>query len=216
MPESIDVEFIKLFKELILKSGYRAVIICGGGKTCRDYINAARCIYGLEEDADDWIGIMATRLNAELIKAVFGKYAHDKVIYEYDKLIKTDKSVIIGAGWLPGCSSDMDAVLAAKMFRSDTIINLSNIDFVYDKDPSEFSDAEQLHDVSWPSFRKIVGRKWKAGMNSPFDPVAAKEAEKLGLRVVVMKGTDINNLKNFIEGKDYKGTIIGLAANKKP
>jgi uridylate kinase len=207
-PNKIDVEFVKAFKELILKSGYRAIIICGGGKVCRDYINAAKCISKLEENAGDWIGIVATRLNGELIKAIFGKHAHDKVVYEYDKEIKTNKKIIIGAGWLPGCSSDLDAVLAAEMFKGDTIINLSNIDFVYNKDPRKFDDAKQLKRVSWKDFRKIVGNEWKAGMNFPFDPVAAKEAEKLKLKVVVMKGTEINNLKSFFEGKKFNGTTI--------
>ena len=209
VPGKIDVGFLKQFRELILKTNDKVVIICGGGKTCRNYISAAKCVTNLEKDADDWVGIMSTRLNAELVKSIFGKYAHDKVIYEFDKKIKSDKKIIIGAGWKPGCSSDMDAVLATKMFNTDTVINLSNIDYVYDKDPRKFSDAKPIKKISWKDFRKLVGDKWIAGINKPFDPVSTKKAEKLKLKVIVMKGTDINNLEDFFKGRKFKGTVIG-------
>ena len=209
VPDKIDIEFLKQFKELIIKSGHKAVVICGGGKTARDYINAARCISSLEKKADDWIGIMATRLNGELVKAIFGKFAYEKVVCDFGKEVKTDKKVIIGAGWLPGCSTDLDSVLAAKVFGANVVVNLSNIDYVYDKDPRKFNDAKQIKKISWQGFRKIIGNKWKAGMNFPFDPVAAKEAARLKLKVIVMKGTDINNLKNFLEGREFQGSVIG-------
>ena len=63
--------------------------------------------------------------------------------------------------------------------------------------------------ISWKEFRKIVGSKWDPGMNTPFDPVASALAEKLKLRVVVMNGKNLPNLKNFLIGKQFKGTVIG-------
>jgi uridylate kinase len=42
----------------------------------------------------------------------------------------------------------------------------------------------------------------------PFDPVAAKEAEKIKAKVVLMNGKNIENLDNFLKGKNFKGTII--------
>jgi len=92
--------------------------------------------------------------------------------------------------------------------KADTLVNLSNIEYVYDKDPNKFKDARKLEKVSWKEFRKIVGNEWKAGMNLPFDPVASKEAEKVGLKVVIMKGTELDNFNNFLEDKVFKGTVI--------
>jgi uridylate kinase len=43
-------------------------------------------------------------------------------------------------------------------------------------------------------------------LHAPFDPVASRLAEKWGIEVVVMKG--VNNLKKFIEGKKFEGSII--------
>ena len=88
------------------------------------------------------------------------------------------------------------------------MINITNTDYVYDKDPSKFSDAKPLHEVSWKDFRKLIGvSKWSPGLNTPFDPVAAKVAEKSRLRVAVM-GNDMQNLENFMVGRQFTGTLI--------
>ena len=84
---------------------------------------------------------------------------------------------------------------------------MSNIDYVYDKDPKKSSDAKPIEIISWKEFRKMVGSKWTAGLNAPFDPIAAKEAEKLGLKVNII-GKNLRNLESCIKGKEFKGTII--------
>ena len=211
VPDKIDVDFLKKFRKLILdyvKEGNKVVIITGGGKVCRRYIESAGKIADVKAIDNDWVGIMATRLNAELVRAIFSENAYEKVAVNPTKKVDSDKRIIIGCGWQPGCSSDMDAVLFAKNVKADTLVNLSNIEFVYDKDPNKFKNAKKLEKVSWKEFRKIVGDEWKAGMNLPFDPVASKEAEKIGLKVVIMKGTDLENFKSFLENKVFKGTVI--------
>ena len=87
--------------------------------------------------------------------------------------------------------------------------NMSNIDYVYDKDPRNDASAKKLENISWKDFRKIVGDKWIPGANLPFDPIASKEAEKLKLKVKFVKGTDLNCLSDAICDKIYKGSLIG-------
>ena len=62
--------------------------------------------------------------------------------------------------------------------------------------------------VNWKKFRAIVGDKWVPGANFPFDPVASKLAEKLKLKVAIMKGTNLKNLDNYLNNKKFIGTII--------
>ena len=45
-------------------------------------------------------------------------------------------------------------------------------------------------------------------MATPFDPIAAKLAQKLNIKVVIVNGAYINRLKNFLDGKDFIGTVI--------
>ncbi|MBW2976618.1 UMP kinase [Candidatus Woesearchaeota archaeon] len=210
-PGRIDVKFLRDFKKIIEKlarKGYKFVIYCGGGKIAREYQKAASEIAKLSQENLDWIGIYATELNAQFVKKLFGGIAEDIVITNPKIRIKMNKKVLIAAGWKPGWSTDYDAVLLAKNFKVDTVINMSNIDYVYDKDPKKHAGAKKIKNIPWKEYRKISGKKWKAGLNMPFDPVAAKEAEKSGLTVFII-GKDLRNFENLINKKGFKGTVIG-------
>lgn len=213
-PSQIDVEFLKRFRRMILKfvhDGSRFVIICGGGKTAREYQNAARHVVNAVAEDLDWLGIHATRLNGHLIRTIFREMAHAKLIKNPSEKIrlKGSERVVVAAGWKPGRSTDYIAVLLAKNLGARTVINITNTDYVYDKDPTKFPDARPLHSVSWKEFRMLIGiSKWSPGLNTPFDPVAAKVAERMKMRVAVM-GKDLGNIENFLTQKPFKGTVIG-------
>ncbi|MFH0876211.1 MAG: UMP kinase [archaeon] len=211
VPEEVDYFFLKEFKAFILRQiaiENRFVIICGGGKTNSRYNAAAQRVSNVSKDDLDWVGIASSKLNAELLRAIFGKLAHKRIITNPTLVIKTTKPVIVAAGWKPGWSTDYDAVLIAEQLKASVVINLTNISHVYDKDPRVNKDAKKLYNISWKEYRKMVGNKWSPRMSSPFDPIASKEAQKAGLKVAILKGTDIKNLENYVEGKEFYGTII--------
>jgi len=85
---------------------------------------------------------------------------------------------------------------------------MTNVSYVYDKDPEEYRDAKPLKEISWKNFRKIIGDKWDPGLSLPFDPVASKLAQKLKLKVIILKGTNLKNVDKFLRGKKFEGTII--------
>ena len=210
-PKEIDVPYLKKFHTLILSyiaKGKRFGIICGGGSICRTYITKANEVVPLQPFQNDMIGILTTRTNAQLVREIFAESAYKDVIIDYSKRIETDKPIIVGAGWVPGSSTDKDAVLLAHMYGAKTIINLTNVDYVYDKDPRKFSDATTIKKTTWKEFKHIVGGEWKAGMNLPFDPIAAALAEKEKLRVVVLNGNNLDNLEKYLAGKEFVGTVI--------
>jgi len=211
-PEGIDQNFLKKFKQVILnytRRGNRVILICGGGNTSRYYQKEAKSISPSISSRDlDWIGIGATRLNAELVSGIFGDAASESIIGDPSKKNKTNKKIIVGAGYLPGSSSDKDAVLAAKAFGAETVINLSNITYVYDKDPKKFKDAKPQKHMDWESFLKLVGSKWVPGAHVPFDPVASRLAYKWKMELIVMKGSNLSNLSNFLAEKKFIGTSV--------
>ncbi len=118
------------------------------------------------------------------------------------------KKIILASGWKPGFSTDFGVVILAKRFKAEKIINLTNINCVYNKDPKKFKDAKPVKKISWADFRKLLPEKWKPGLNSPFDPIASKEAQKLGIEVIILNGKNIKNLEKYLEGKQFIGTII--------
>ncbi len=208
VPNRIDVPFLKKFKQIIM--GFQAdrfVIICGGGKIARDYQEAAKATAVISTEDLDWIGIAATRLNAELVRSSFADEAHEKVIHDPDEKIDNSKRIVIGAGFKPGSSTDLRAVQLAKRFNAVRVINMSNIDYVYSADPKKDSQAERMESISWPAFRKLVGNEWDPGLSMPFDPIASREAAALGLEVVII-GNDMENFERLLKGEKFRGTII--------
>jgi len=211
VPDKIDIDFIKEFRELILsyvEQGHRFIICCGGGKVCRDYQDAAKEVTEIKDVDGDWIGILSTKLNAELIRAVFSEYAYEKVTENPEDKIETDMKIIVGAGYLPGHSSDMDAVLLAENFGADSLINLSNIEKVYTDDPKKNPDAKPIDTIDWDGFLKIIGEEWIPGRNVPFDPNASKKAKEIGLDVIILNGKDLENLSKCFKGEVFIGTTI--------
>jgi uridylate kinase len=212
VPDEIDTKFLKEFKAIIIgqiQRGHKFLLITGGGRTSRRYSEAAKALGDLNLDDLDWLGIHSTRLNGHLLRTIFRKVAHNRIITNPHRIEPAKEPIIIAAGYRPGWSTDYDAVLLAKQYGAKVVLNLSNIDYVFDKDPKKFKNAKLIKQISWHNFRKIVGNKWDPGLNAPFDPVASKLAEKLKLQVVVMNGKKLENLKNFLSGRKFKGTVIG-------
>jgi uridylate kinase len=209
-PEEIDIKFLKKFRNFILKwvkKGKNFVILVGGGKTARKYQKAARK-FRVKNEQLDWIGICATILNAQLVKSIFGKLAFEKVLTDPSKQINIKKKIIVFGGWKPGRSTDFDSVLIAKRLGAKRVINLSDIDFVYDKDPKKFKNAKPLERISFDEFFKIIGKKWSPGANFPFDPEAAKLAKKEKIKILILNGRNFKNLEKVFLNKKFKGTII--------
>jgi len=207
----IDAGFLEKFRQLIqssIKAGERFIIVVGGGHTAREYQKAASAVTKLDPEDVDWIGIHATRLNAHLLRSVFRSQANPHVAKDPTKRLAWHEPVLVAAGWKPGWSTDYVAVRLAKRYGAKRVINLTNIDAVYDRDPSRFDDAEPFDRIAWKDFRKIVGDKWSPGANAPFDPVASRLAQKWGMEVVISSGRDLANVKAILTRKKFRGTVI--------
>lgn len=212
VPDGIDSAFLADFRSRLLaaiKQGSTFYIITGGGKAARRYQEAAHEVRGdLHREDLDWLGIHATRLNAHLMRTLFREESEEKIVKNPTRRIRADKAIVIGAGWKPGWSTDYCAVLAAKNLGATKLVNLSNIDYVYSADPKKDPSAKPIENISWADFRKLIPSEWDPGLSSPFDPVAAKEAEALGLEVAVINGKHLDEFSKYVNGKAFKGTVI--------
>ena len=206
VPDKLDVGFLRRFKALIGKYSKKSkvIIICGGGGLARNLQKRAKKLKKTTDRDLDWLGIYATRINALNLKKVLN--VKGGIIINPKGNIKSKENVLIAAGWKPGFSTDYDSVLLAKNINADILVNMTNVDYVYDRDP-KLKGAKPIKKTTWKELRKIVGNKWKPGLNMPFDPIASKEAEKLKMKVVVI-GKNLKNFENFLEGKEFKGTVI--------
>lgn len=216
VPNEPDTKFLTEFSGMVKEwlaadSSRKLILVVGGGAPARVYQNAYRTINpdNNSNDQADWIGIMATRLNAQLLKAVFGDLCKQDVVYDPTQVSEFTGRILVAAGWKPGFSTDNDAVLLAERFAAKTVVNLSNIEKVYTDDPRKNPDAKPLDSISWSDFRKMVGDEWEPGKNCPFDPIASRRADQNKITVVCAGGKNIENIRNILDEKDFIGTKIG-------
>jgi len=215
VPSDINIDLIRQFYSIVdaylsADTARRLIIVVGGGGPARTYQRAYReLVPQPRDDMQDWIGITATRLNAQLLAGVCQKYCNDPVVTDPTADFEFTGKILIAAGWKPGFSTDYDAVMLAERFSADTVINLSNIEKVYTDDPKTNPEAKSIDAISWNDFRTIVGDEWVPGKNLPFDPVATKRSAELHLRVIVSSGTVIENVNAILEDRPFTGTVIG-------
>lgn len=210
----IDTNFVSSFntfiREQLAKTQGQFFLVVGGGNTAKHYIDAGQQVVGHKLTADDldWLGIHASRMNAHLVRTVLRDLAHPLVIKHYEIILKVTEPIAVAAGWKPGWSTDYCSVMLCEDYNINTVLNLSNIDQVYDKDPRKFPDARGIDKISWADFRKIVGDTWIPRMNTPFDPIASKLAEEKGIKVIVLNGHNFENIKKYFRGEKFVGTVI--------
>lgn len=210
VPDTIDTKFLKEFKAFILKrtkKGDQFVIVAGGGSVAREYLKAMK-VAGAPNPIDlDWLGIHITRVNAQLLHSVLRSVAYHKLIKNPNQAIPKNAKVVLAGGWKPGRSTDNIATLLARNVGAKEVINVSNIKYVYDKDPRKHKNAKPIKEMSWRDFRKLVGNKWDPGLHVPFDPIASKVAQKENMKVYIV-GKNLKNIENLISGKKFIGTTL--------
>ena len=216
-PEGPDVAFLIRFVSLAARwldesADRRLILVVGGGGPARAYQNACRQIRAADapsHDELDWIGIAATRLNAQLVKTVFGDRCADPVVTDPSADFTFAGSVLVAAGWKPGFSTDFDAVWLAERFGAPLVVNLSNIAKVFTADPRTDATATPIDAITWNDFRRMVGDTWSPGANLPFDPIASGRAQQANISVICAAGKDLANLDDILRGRAYVGTLIG-------
>lgn len=213
----IDVPLLKALRRFILselKKGKKFILVIGGGKTTRMYQGASSKIVNIPKEDLDWIGIHATRLNAQLLRTIFKKVCYPVVIdheiskREAKELKRAKQSLFIASGWRPGWSTDFVSIRLAERFGADSVVIAGDIPFVYDKDPKKFKGAKPKNSISWKEYKKIIPKAWTPGLSLPVDPVAARLAERKNITAKIVKGSDFNNFKKVVQGRAFKGTTI--------
>lgn len=214
-PDKVDSAFLKQLNQelrtyLKQDKSRKIILVCGGGAPARVYQDAMRAI---QEDIDseelDWLGIRATHLNGQLVKAMLSDLCTDNLVTDPTGHINFRGQILVAAGWKPGFSTDNDAVILAERFEGKLIINLSNIAKVYTDDPKKNPDAKPLDSITWAEYRAMVGDSWTPGKSTPFDPIASARAEKMKMRVVCADGRNIPNTMDILYGRTFFGTLIG-------
>ncbi len=203
----IDKEKTKEIAKLIKKvrdMNIEVSIVIGGGNFFRGRSNTD--MYPLYVDT---MGMLGTTINALGLSDAFRnenvpciistpfdlnglipKYTNEEVL---DKI--KDNVVIFGGGTGHiGCSTDTCASNKASMIKADTIIKLTNVDGVYDKDPNKFKDAKMYKELS---HQEVLDNPLIKVMDIP----AIKECMDNNIDITVINFNDKENLIRVINGE---------------
>jgi len=211
-----DYIFLKKFKKLILKISkkYKVVIVCGGGKTAREYIQTLEKEHSSNYEKSV-VGIVATRLNALLLATFFGKNSNSGIptnIQDFMNLLKHYRIVICGGSlekYHIGSTSDGTAASIAARLKVKWLINLTNVNGLYNKNPLKYKDARFINRINYRDFRRMLGKvKEKPGQHFVLDRLATEIVSANKINVAILNGKNLRSLENFINGKKFVGTIL--------
>ncbi|RLG10652.1 UMP kinase [Candidatus Pacearchaeota archaeon] len=212
IPDEINLEYLKKFKEIILKHSkkYKFIVVCGGGDIARKYIAALEKI-NINEKLQSLSGISATRMNARFMNYFFNinpEYGIPHTMKTLQRYIKSRDIIFCGAlEYKPNQTSDSTAAEIAKHFKSD-FINITNIKGLYNKNPLKFKDAKFIPKITWKDFNKMANKnKFKPGQHFVLDQTASKIILKNKI-ITYITGKNLKELDNLLSKKKFKGTII--------
>lgn len=185
------------------------VIVAGGGKIARHYIDIARQFH-LDEASLDIMGIEVSRLNAKLMIGALGERAHTSVpknLEEVESAAATGRIVCTG-GLHPGQSTNATAALIAEKIKASRFLNATDVDGIYDSDPNKNRSAKMFKEITVKKCLEILGSENSAaGAYDLMDIVALKVIERSKIPTVVLKA-DVAVIKNAIAGKATGTRII--------
>jgi len=189
---------------------HRLFVVVGGGGEARRYIGVARTL-GIDEGTSDELGILITRLNANLLVAALGDRAYPKVAEshaEAKKYAESHKIVVMG-GITPGQTTDAVAAVLAERVGASVFINVTSVDGIYSADPKKDKKAQRFATLTPEELLATVGgTALTAGSNTVLDIVAARVVERSHIPLVVLDGRDPRNLSRAILTGKFTGTIV--------
>ncbi|HZD82460.1 MAG TPA: UMP kinase, partial [Nitrososphaeraceae archaeon] len=199
---------IKRYAEMLtdISIDVQPIVIAGGGKIARHYINLARYL-GSDEASLDIMGIEVSRLNAKLLIVALGEQAYSQVpknLEEVTIAAESGKIVIVG-GLHPGQSTNATSALIAEKVRASKFLNATDVDGIYDLDPNISRNAKLLNEITVSECMEILKNgSSMAGTYDLMDIVALKVIERSKIPTRVLR-SDITNIKNAIIGTHHVG-----------
>jgi len=185
------------------------VVVAGGGKVARHYINIARA-FGSDEASLDIMGIEVSRLNARLLIAALGDHAYPAVPEDLEQVSKAAAGgkIIVTGGLHPGQSTNATAALIAEKVKAKKFLNATDVDGIYDSDPNKNKGAKMFKEITVKKCLELLGAENSAaGAYDLMDIVALKVIERSKISTVVLK-SDPATVKAAIVNKATGTRIV--------
>jgi len=205
-------ELINRYVEIIrrlLNDKHQIVIVVGGGRPAREFIQIAKDL-GLDEPEQDEVAISVSRIFAQLISMRLGGHDWKDIptsIVEAIEILQKRGAVVMG-GLRPGMTTDAVAALVASEINADLIVKATNQDGIYTKDPEKYVDAEKIDEISFEDLTRLLERdRHAAGIHQIIDPEAARILREKRVKIIVVNGFYPDNVIAALRGEKV-GTLV--------
>ncbi len=210
-PGTPDAQYVASLVRLLRGMKYKFGIVVGGGRLARQWAEAARKKGGNEFEADE-AAIKATKKNAQFVIDIIKKNVNAKVCNTFDEARKQaarHKFVVMG-GTIPGITTDSDAVLLAECLGAKRVLNLSNIDGIYNDNPVRNHNAKKFRRMKYEQLIELAGKNdmRKAGTHFVFDFIACKLIARSGIETHFVHGKNLLDVRKAAEGHQHGGTVV--------
>ena len=209
---AIIEQYAKEIKQVV-DLGVEVAIVIGGGNIYRGMNEADS---GIERAHGDYMGMLATVINAMAIQAMLEKigvytrlqsainmeqvaepYIRRKALRHLEK----GRVVIFGAGTgNPYFTTDTAGSLRAIEMKADVILKGTRVDGVYDSDPEKNPNAVKFEKIS---FQDCIAKNLKV-----MDMTAFTLCMENKLPIIVFDMNQPGNLMKLVKG-DAVGTLVG-------
>lgn len=216
--DNLDVNFSFLHKVRDwyqrVKSDYsKIVFVVGGGSLSRN-LQAKIGETIQDEHYLHSIAMSVTQTNASILSAILDDadiYLPKTLGDAYEALMNDNMRTLVSGGLKVGWSTDMDASIFADIISSGRVIKISNIDYLYDKDPHEYNDAKIIKEITWNGYCKLFNitedSKHIPNNSAPVDKECAVFSLKKGISFFICGGKRLSEKEN-IEDILSEGTLI--------
>jgi uridylate kinase len=204
---------IKDYAQMLIdiSNNVQPIVIAGGGKIARHYIDLARSL-GSDEANLDIIGIEVSRLNAKLLIAALGDQAYSQVPKNLEEVAIAVASgkIVIAGGLHPGQSTNATSALIAETSKASGFVNSTDVDGIYDSDPNVNPNARLFKEITVNECMEILrAERTVAGTYDLMDIIALKVIERSKIPTRVIR-SDVGNIRDAIDGKDIGTKIITI------
>ncbi len=183
---------------------HELVLVVGGGVLAKKLVGKGK-VLGANREALDQLGIAATWVCAQLMITALEDIAYPTPIMTEEQLTnlkETDKLLVLG-GLHPGQSTNAVAARVAEIIKAKALVNVTDVDGVYDSDPKQSQEAKFLSEITLNELREILSSLAnEPGAYPLFDKRALGIIERADVEIWFVNGKDPQSILHAInEGK---------------
>ncbi|MDD4382218.1 MAG: hypothetical protein PHE21_02645 [Candidatus Dojkabacteria bacterium] len=212
---NVNVELFKKIKGWYLRAineYNKIIIVTGGGELSR---NIQKKVEGDIDDENSLhnIAMSVTQTNANMLAG----YLEDPNIFlpkkigdAYEYLLHNEKCTLVSGGLKIGWSTDMDSAVFADMIDENIVYKISNVEYIYDKDP-DIGVGNPIKEIKWLEYFKLFnihdGQNHIANKSIPIDVNCAQFCSRKDISFFICGGSNLVQRPN-IEDVLKEGTLV--------